>query len=200
MFEKSLNENLAPLRRYLVRNVGRPWSKIYGEISAVLDSRKATGFHVLQHLPDFVATDTWMEGRTIMMSRRWGGAQPVNGLYVHPGSGLLRRAPDPEKVGRTKPVTELSLEPNTVCRLIDQVWYRFEYAVRDPNEIAEVVRFHADQPARNQKYGLEAPGDRRVIRYRDLPLTQGRYLARRRQCSRQEIAELDERIRVKKLA
>lgn len=28
---KSLNENLAPLRRYLARQVGRPWSKVYSE-------------------------------------------------------------------------------------------------------------------------------------------------------------------------
>ena len=35
--DKWLNENLSALRRYLVRNVGRPWSKVYGEISAVLD-------------------------------------------------------------------------------------------------------------------------------------------------------------------
>ena len=200
--EKSLNENLSPLRRYLESNVGRPWSKVYAEISATLDPRKATGLHILQHLRDFVSCNTWIEGRTVMVSRRWGrgGPEAVTGLYVHPVSGLLRRAPDRKYVGWTKPVTELALDPNTVCRLVDEIWYCFEYAVRDPNAIAEVVRFHEDQPARNQKYGLEAPGDRRVIRYRDLPPEQARYLARRRQCTRQEIAELDERIRLKKLA
>jgi hypothetical protein len=200
--EKSLNENLSPLRRYLESNVGRPWSKVYAEISATLDSRKATGLHILQHLRDFVETDTWIEGRTVMVSMRWGrgGPQPVTGLYVHPVSGLLRRAPDRKKTGGAKPVSEVSLDSNTVCRLVDDIWYRFEYAVRDPNAIAEIVRFHEDQPARNQKYGLEAPGDRRVIRYRDLPPEQARYLSRRRQCTRQEIAELDVRIRLKKLA
>jgi len=200
--QKWLNENLSPLRRYLERNVGRPWSKVYAEISATLDPRKATGLHILQHLRDFVSCDTWIEGRTVMVLRRWGrgGPEPVTGLYVHPVSGLLRRAPDRKKTGRPKPVSELALDNNTVCRLVDEIWYRFEYAVRDPNAIAEVVRFHEDQPARNQKYGLDAPGDRRVIRYRDLPSEQARYLARRRQCTREEIAELDERIRLKKLA
>ena len=28
---KSLNENLAPLRRYLVRQVDRPWNKVWSE-------------------------------------------------------------------------------------------------------------------------------------------------------------------------
>src|SRR5262249_30329908 len=157
--EKSLNENLAPLRRYLESNVGRPWSKVYSEVRATLDSRKATGLHILQHLRDFVAVDTWLDGRTVMMWGRWSiWTQPVTGLYVHPVPGLLRRAPDPEKPRRSRPVTELSLEANVVCRLVNGVWYRFEYAERDPDDIAEVARFHADQPARNEKYGLRAPG------------------------------------------
>jgi len=200
--EKSLNENLAPLRRYLERNVGRPWSKVHAEIMATLDSRKATGLHILQHLVHFVATSTWLEGRTVMEVKRWGrgGPEPVTGLYVHPVSKLLRRAPDRKKAVRARTVSEVSLHPNTVCRLIDEVWYRFEYGVRDPDEIAEVVRFHEDQPARNRKYGLDAPGDRRIVRYRDLPPSQARYLVRSRQCTRQEVGELDERIRLKKLA
>jgi hypothetical protein len=30
--EKQLNENLAPLKRYLMGQVGRPWDKVYSEI------------------------------------------------------------------------------------------------------------------------------------------------------------------------
>lgn len=33
---KHLNENLAPLRRYLTSQVGRPWAKVYSEIAAHL--------------------------------------------------------------------------------------------------------------------------------------------------------------------
>ena len=33
---KELNENLAPLRRYLEGQVGRPWDKVYAEIAARL--------------------------------------------------------------------------------------------------------------------------------------------------------------------
>src|SRR5262249_13920171 len=194
--EKSLNENLAPLRRYLESNVGRPWSKVYAEIRATLDSRKATGLHILQHLRDFVAVDTWLDGRTVMVwGTRWlMPTEPVTGLYVHPVSGLLRRAPDREKTRSSRPVTQLALEPNVICSLVNGVWYRFEYAEHDPDDIAEVVRFHAETPKRNQKYGLEAPGDRRMIRYRDLPAANARYLVSRRQCSRHEISEIDLRV------
>jgi hypothetical protein len=191
--EKSLNENLSPLRRYLQSNVGRPWSKVYAEIRATLDSRKATGLHILQHLRDFVEVDTWLDGRTVMVWK-WRQAKPVTGLYVHPVSGLLRRAPDREKTRSSKPVTHLALEPNIVCSLVDGVWYRFEYAEHAPDDIAEVVRFHADRPVRNRKYGLQAQGDRRVIRYRDLPPANARYLVRRRQCARHEISEIDLRV------
>ena len=129
----------------------------------------------------------------------WGGgwprqAQAVTGLYVDPVSGLLRKAPPREKTRQSRPVTELSLEANIVCRRVNGIWYRFEYAERDPDDIAQVVRFHADKPARNQKYGLQAPGDRRIIRYRDLPASAARYLIRRRQCARHEISEIDLRV------
>src|SRR5258708_38763728 len=48
--QKHLNENLAPLRRYLMAQVGRPWDKVYGEIRGTIDTRSAIGLHVLQHL------------------------------------------------------------------------------------------------------------------------------------------------------
>jgi len=88
-------------------------------------------------------------------------------------------------------VTELKLDAKAICRLIGETWYRFDYATRDPNEIAEVVRFHENKPKRNLEHGLAAPGDRRIIRYRDLPAGNARYLVRRRQCTRQELAEIE---------
>jgi hypothetical protein len=30
--QKALNENLAPLRRYLLKQIGRPWNKVFSEI------------------------------------------------------------------------------------------------------------------------------------------------------------------------
>ena len=121
--QKWLNENLGPLRRYLEGNVGRPWSKVYAEIRVTLDSRKATGLHILQHLSDFVECDTWLDGKTVMVwGRRWRAAQPVTGLYVHPVSGLLRKAPDRTRARRAREVTEVKVGDHIICRLIDGVW------------------------------------------------------------------------------
>src|SRR4051812_44167695 len=42
---KDLNENLAPLQRFLEKSVGRSWNKVYSEIREQLDHRRATGLH-----------------------------------------------------------------------------------------------------------------------------------------------------------
>ena len=87
---KELNENLAPLRRYLERQVGRPWNKVYSEISRHLRVDNPVQQHVRDHLSDFVA----------IKPRRRPGAVYGKGqrdrlwyqlLYVDPKDGLLKR-------------------------------------------------------------------------------------------------------------
>jgi hypothetical protein len=88
--DKALSDNLAPLRRYLMGQVGRPWRKIYSEIHEAIDTRTTAGLHVLQHLHQFVTVHTFIENGVVYQSdRRWRSMQPVNGLYVHPTTGLL---------------------------------------------------------------------------------------------------------------
>jgi hypothetical protein len=107
-----------------------------------------------------------MDGRTVMGAHRWRGVEPVEGLYVHPKTGILRRAPE-RKWGRApKPVTRVRLSDLAHYQLIEGVWFRFGYRKRDADEVLKVVRFHEDQPERNLKYGLRQPGDRRIVRYR----------------------------------
>lgn len=97
---KSLNEHLAPLRRFLLKNVGRPWNKVHSEISKHLRMTSAVQAHVLQHVDDYV------EEHPIMVDgvpHRTGvaGLTPVAGgrlsLYVCPRSGLLKIAKPPKK-------------------------------------------------------------------------------------------------------
>src|SRR5579872_763697 len=104
--EKGLNENLAPLRRYLTRQVGRPWDKVYSEIRRTIDTRSAIGLHVLQHLEAYVATGTFIEDGVVYERQRWGGAAPVERWYVHPKSKLLRYA-KPRKAPRPAPPLEI---------------------------------------------------------------------------------------------
>ena len=53
-YTKCLNENLAPLKRYLHKQVGRPWDKVYSEISQHLDTSSTVKQHVRDHLTDFI--------------------------------------------------------------------------------------------------------------------------------------------------
>src|SRR3954454_22265305 len=43
---KSLNENLAPLRRYLRSNLGRPWNDVFSEISERISMNSAVQLHI----------------------------------------------------------------------------------------------------------------------------------------------------------
>lgn len=51
---KWLNENLAPLRRYLFKQRGRKWDDVFSEICEHLDTGSTVKMHVREHLDDFI--------------------------------------------------------------------------------------------------------------------------------------------------
>src|SRR5262245_19799390 len=55
---KHLNEHLAPLRRYLESQVGRPWDKVFSEICAHINRNSAVQDHVRDHVDDYVEVNT----------------------------------------------------------------------------------------------------------------------------------------------
>src|SRR5207302_5195423 len=92
---KSLNENLAPLMRYLHRQVNRPWSKVWSEISAHLKATNTVQQHVRDHVVDFVAMRTFIANGDVWVAGRRGAPVPLakswHQLYVDPRTGILRR-------------------------------------------------------------------------------------------------------------
>lgn len=86
---KVLNENLAPLRRYLERQVGRPWNKVYAEISAHLRPTSAVQQHVRDHVQDFVAVNPRRLAH--QLRQRPGSDLWHQPFYVDPRTGLLCR-------------------------------------------------------------------------------------------------------------
>lgn len=87
---KSFSDLLGPLLKFLRRNVGRPWDKIYSELSERLDKRKTTGLHVFEHVEREVKQHCFLgEDGRVYSYRGYGAPNPVYGLYVHPRSGLL---------------------------------------------------------------------------------------------------------------
>jgi hypothetical protein len=129
---KQLNENLKPLRRYLERQVGRPWDKIYSEIAAHLRADSAVQQHVRDHLRDFVAV------KPRRINAGWRGHdlwyQP---FYVDSSTGLLRRTDQlPEEKRRRRdvrrlrpiPVEQMALSDNRELRRLHGIWYEVQLA------------------------------------------------------------------------
>ncbi|HEX5183216.1 MAG TPA: hypothetical protein VFW19_08710 [Allosphingosinicella sp.] len=94
-YTKSLNENLAPLARFVQRRVGRRWDDVFSEICAGLDTGSTVKMHVRQHLRDFVLVPIsrgrhgeWLhEGRILRPHFRYGGGPEY---YVDPDDGILK--------------------------------------------------------------------------------------------------------------
>jgi hypothetical protein len=133
---KELNENLAPLRRYLERQVGRPWNKIYAEITARLRADNTVQQHVRDHLRDFVAINPRRVSASYVrhpggtrerLSRLW--YQP---LYVDEKDGILKRTnrlPEAKALRRlardrtTAPPDRIPLGADRELRRIGGLWY-----------------------------------------------------------------------------
>lgn len=97
---RSFNEHLGPLRRFLDRNVGRPWDKVYAGIAARVDRGNVVQKHILTHLFEYVVTKTVLiDGEPHAAEMGWparGGSLRTSEYrhrwYVCPKSGLLKRS------------------------------------------------------------------------------------------------------------
>jgi hypothetical protein len=132
---KQLNDNIAILVRFLYKNVGRPWSKVYAEISSMLSPESSVHKIVLDHLKELVATSIVMvDGkphRAAVPGSLGPQFQPLRGtkwdsLYVCPQSGQLRsveREPQRRQNPDVRPAGPLSQ-----YRRINGMWYFVELA------------------------------------------------------------------------
>jgi hypothetical protein len=94
---KWLNENLSPLKRWLHKQVHRPWDKVYAELCSGIDRRSTVQAHIFEHIDQFVARDATMREGEVWVSGSWrahGGREPLREaahveLFVHPVTGIL---------------------------------------------------------------------------------------------------------------
>lgn len=160
---KYLNENLAPLRRYLESRVGRPWDEVYSEICAHLRVDSTVQQHVRDHLKDLVEIvpeERWYsvygaEGRRKVRSSRW------QSMYVDPADGILRKDPDREGRARAnrrreaeRPKDRVRIDGSRELRLVDGIWYEVAYALLPaPRYVAVVER----RPVRLNPHRWDSP-------------------------------------------
>lgn len=103
---KQLNENLAPLWRFLDKRVGMSWDSVYAEIREIMDVRSATQLHIFQHIRDAVVADTH--------------SRLVWPRYVIDSDGVLRKNEQRPRFPKKK---RKKLDPNRVLLRRDGTWY-----------------------------------------------------------------------------
>ena len=90
---KEFSDLINPLRRYLRSCIGKPWNKVHSELSRKLDRRSVAGSHIWDHVISEIETDCYVGADRLVYSnrRRYLNTEiPIDGLYVHPRTGLIR--------------------------------------------------------------------------------------------------------------
>lgn len=140
---KCLNENLAPLKRYLHKQVGRPWNKVYSEISQHLDTGSTVKQHVRDHLSDFIMVNVSVsEDGAFFSARGWGGPSSPDRwwaeLYVDPNDGLIKRT---DKLCRKLGQRSLR-EKYREDRKRRALGWRYDHNLRELNETRFLVKLN----------------------------------------------------------
>ena len=94
-YTKSLSENLAPLKRYLMKQRGRIWNDVFSEICSELDTGSTVKMHIREHVADFIMVNIHVNANGHWIGQdRWQGARPLDewwpDLYVDPFDGLVK--------------------------------------------------------------------------------------------------------------
>lgn len=180
---KFFDDLLSPLRRWLRKQVDRPWDKVWSELASGIDSRSVVGRHLLDHVRGLVTLDGEYDpalrkvvGKPHQYRYARGEARVVHGLYVDPRTKILRwREPPPRRALRRsepEPVRHVDgspadlrwLSPKRQVLKLSGIWYEVSLA---------------ELPA---KSGRKAPHD---LRY----WTQRYLISSKRQLGTRELAE-----------
>jgi hypothetical protein len=189
---KHLSENFGPLTRYLQSQVGRPWDKVYAEISAHLRPTNAVQQHVRDHLEDFVMVRVWRDADGLVGANRWGKPVRVDDpfartrFYVDP-RGLLRACKQKRQHARQVPDSDVRWDGAwRQLRRIDGMWYAFQLAPV-PRDASERAR------ARDAFFGTTVRDIIKPEMHDALHREYGRcgvFAARKRQLSKRELRGL----------
>jgi len=144
---KYFDDLLSPLRRWLRKQVDRPWDKVWSELASGIDSRTVVGRHLLDHVRQLVTLDGEYDPvlRKVVgkpHEYRYGNGEPqvVHGLYVDPRTKLLRwREPPSRRAARRgelepirhldgSPADLLQLSPTRLVLKLHGIWYEVSLA------------------------------------------------------------------------
>jgi hypothetical protein len=133
---KQLNENLAPLLRFLDSRTGRRWDDVYSEICENIRPDNTVQQHVLDHVKQYVNTKVRRneDGELWDYDGRPGPLGNWSRFYVDPDTGMLCRNPNrmtwTQQRRRQKAEAEQErfsrerrLPDGTEVRKQDGIWY-----------------------------------------------------------------------------
>jgi hypothetical protein len=123
---KFFNEHLGPLRRYLAKQVGRPWNKVYSEICENLRVDSVVQAHVRDHVAEYVETCVIEIDGVACRGTYPVGAPLTRGyrlFYVCPRSGILRAINRPKRRVVVAPVDAIRIDDTREYRRMDGIWY-----------------------------------------------------------------------------
>lgn len=138
---KQLNENLAPLYRFLRGTVGRRWDSVYSELRQFVKPGNTVQEHILTHVGDVMhekvkivpATPDCPTGVIDTGTRRWWTNRGLRAgeLYVDPSDNIVKKARNkatPRVVKRAeKAERERLLIPKEVYGIkVDGIWYKLK--------------------------------------------------------------------------
>lgn len=89
---KEFSDLIGPLKKFLRRQIGRHWDKVYSELSQSLDKRSLTGQHIWTHVWLEVEKDCMIDpdGKIFCREAHYGWRREIKrSLYVHPKTGIL---------------------------------------------------------------------------------------------------------------
>jgi hypothetical protein len=173
------NENLAPLRRFLMSNAGRPWDKVRAELLLHVDQRNAVQQHILAHVDNYVEREVRAtprkNGKGVAIEYRcrwplgWANVEESRApLFVDPRTGILRLTHSSEKRAAKRRADEArrqaeaanvlrKLDDGTELRCFNDVWYEVRF-----NEVP------GDKLHEWQKQGLKPDARAKLVRVFDI--------------------------------
>ena len=195
---KELNENLAPLLRFLNSRVGQLWDNVYSEICENIRVTNAVQDHIRVHVKQFVETATSVDKEGVI----WiNGYRPYplakdgfTRFYVDPRDGLLCRNPNHvswtarQKEYRAQQEskrleTARSLPNGVEIRKHEGIWYAVELT---PVPTPQLVTGWVDRKGNAHKV-RQAVSVYDVLLKKFISETHGTYVCNKRQLSHQEL-------------
>jgi hypothetical protein len=127
---KHFSDLLGPLKRYVRRQVGRPWDKVYSEICEHLRPTSTLQQHVFEHLWHYVERRVEEREGKVFTLDGWTGPYELREgrFYVCPRTGLLREYRPRQRATELREIGRHWVSDHILHTWIDGAWHAVYFA------------------------------------------------------------------------